>query len=197
LRDERSLDQNAGFGLRQLIDIADRALSPGLNDPTTAIQVIDRLHDLLRRLAICPLAPLRRTTSDGRLAVVVPTPDFENYLVLAIDEIARWGSDAARVQTRLRGMLRDLHSAALPAHRAAIARQLLRWDEQPEEASEDDLTPPTLACARARPGTSGAADPTQPQTVPSRAIPPVCSFARLQEAPDDRTLRYRSMFRVV
>ena len=141
LGEERSLDQDVGFGLRQLIDIADRALSPGVNDPTTAIQVIDQLHDLLRRLAIRPLAPLRRTTSDGRLAVFVPTPDFENYLVLAIDEIARWGSDAARVQNRLRGMLRDLHSAALPAHRAAIARQLLRWDEQPEQATEDDLTP--------------------------------------------------------
>ncbi len=141
LGEERSLDQDVGFGLRQLVDIADRALSPGVNDPTTAIQVIDQLHDLLRRLAARPLPPLRRTTSEGRLVVFVPTPDFENYLVLAVDEIARWGSNAARVQNRLRGMLRDLHGAALPAHRAAITRQLLRWDEQPGQASEPDLTP--------------------------------------------------------
>ncbi len=44
-----------GFGLRQLLDIALRALSPGVNDPTTAVQVIDQLHDLLRRLAARPL----------------------------------------------------------------------------------------------------------------------------------------------
>ncbi len=138
---ERTLDQDVGFGLRQLVDIADRALSPGVNDPTTAIQVIDQLHDLLRRLAIRPLPPLRRMTSDGRLAVFIPTPGFEDYLVLAVDEIARWGSDADRVQNRLRGMLRDLHGAALPAHRAAIARQLLRWDEQPGQTGEPDLTP--------------------------------------------------------
>lgn len=141
LGEERTLDQDVGFGLRQLVDIADRALSPGVNDPTTAIQVIDQLHDLLRRLVVRPLPPLRRTTSDERLAVLVPTPDFEDYLVLAVDEIARWGSDADRVQNRLRGMLRDLYSAALPAYRAAIARQLLRWNEQPGQASEPDLTP--------------------------------------------------------
>lgn len=74
LGEERTLDQDVGFGLRQLIDIADRALSPGVNDPTTAIQVIDQLHDLLRRLAVRPLPPLRRTASDGRVTVLVPTP---------------------------------------------------------------------------------------------------------------------------
>lgn len=100
-----------------------------------------QLHDLLRRLAVRPLPPLRRMTSDGRLAVFVPTPGFEDYLVLAVDEIARWGSDADRVQNRLRGMLRDLHGAALPAHRAAIARQLLCWDEQLGQTGEPDLTP--------------------------------------------------------
>lgn len=141
LGEERTLDQDVGFGLRQLVDIADRALSPAVNDPTTAIQVIDQLHELLRRLAVRPLPPLRQMTRDGRLAVFVPTPGFEDYLVLAVDEIARWGSDAARVQNRLRGMLRDLHGAALPAHRAAIARQLLRWEEQPGRTGEPDLTP--------------------------------------------------------
>lgn len=141
LAEERTLDQDVGFGLRQLVDIANRALSPAVNDPTTAVQAVDQLHDLLRRLAVRPLPPLHRTTSDGRLAVVVPTPDFEDYLVLAVDEIARWGSDATRVQNRLRGMLRDLYTVALPEHRAAVARQLLRWDEQPGQTGEPDLTP--------------------------------------------------------
>ncbi len=141
LGEERTADQDVGFGLRQLVDIASKALSPGVNDPTTAIQVIDQLHDLLRRLATRPLPPLRRTTSEGRLAVLVPTPDFETYLVLAVEEITHYGSGSARVHNRLRGMLRDLHSAALPAHHEAIARQLLRWDEQPGHISEPDLSP--------------------------------------------------------
>ncbi len=141
LGEERTPDQDVGFGLRQLVDIANRALSPGVNDPTTAIQVIDQLHDLLRRLAARPLPPLRRRSSDGRLALVVPTPDFESYLVLAVEEIAHWGSDAPRVQNRLVCMLRDLYGAALPAHRAAITSQLLRWGEQPGPTGEPDLTP--------------------------------------------------------
>jgi uncharacterized membrane protein len=49
--------------------------------------------------------------------------DCETYLVLAVEEIARYGSDSARVHNRLRDML-DLHSTALPAHRGTIARQL-------------------------------------------------------------------------
>ncbi len=45
------MQQDQGFGLRQLVDVGVRALSPGLNDPTTAVQAIDQLHGLLRRLA--------------------------------------------------------------------------------------------------------------------------------------------------
>ena len=48
---ERSMQQDLSFGIRRLVDIAERALSPGVNDPTTAVQVIDELHDVLRRIA--------------------------------------------------------------------------------------------------------------------------------------------------
>ncbi len=54
LASERSLQQDIAFGLRRLVDIAERALSPGINDPTTAVQVVDQLHDLLHRLATEP-----------------------------------------------------------------------------------------------------------------------------------------------
>jgi uncharacterized membrane protein len=141
LGEERTLEQDVGFGLRQLVDIAERALSPGINDPTTAIQVLDQLHDLLRRLATRPLRLRVHTTGDGRIAVWVPGPGFEDYLKLGVDEIDRWGADARRVRNRLRGMLRDLHTAALPEHRAPIARQLERWDERPGPLDQPDLTP--------------------------------------------------------
>jgi uncharacterized membrane protein len=125
---ERVLDDDPGFGLRQLVDIAERALSPGINDPTTAVQVIDQLHDLLRLLAARPLPERQTLGEDGRLAVHVPQPTFEDHLHLAVDEIAHWGADSPRVQRRLRAMLVDVQEAALPENRDAVARVLRSLD---------------------------------------------------------------------
>ncbi|SED14329.1 Uncharacterized membrane protein [Nocardioides exalbidus] len=124
LGEERALDEDVGFGLRQLVDIAERALSPGINDPTTAVQVIDQLHDLLRRLVTRPLAPRQTVDSSGRLAVHVPQPGLADLIGLAVDEIAHWGADVDRVQRRLGVMLRDLYLAALPVHREVVGRAL-------------------------------------------------------------------------
>jgi uncharacterized membrane protein len=124
LGNERSLDEDVGFGLRQLVDIAERALSPGINDPTTAVQVIDQLQDLLGRLATRALPPRQALADDGRLALHVPQPDFADYLTLSVDEIAQWGADNERVRRRLLVMLIDVHAAALPAHRDALAQAL-------------------------------------------------------------------------
>ena len=116
------------------MDIAERALSPGVNDPTTAVQVIDQLHDLLRRLATRPLPPRQTLTEGGRLAVDVPQPDFADYVTLAVDEIARWGADADRIQRRLRVMLHDLHDAARPEHEPALERALEGLGQDPSRA---------------------------------------------------------------
>ena len=125
----------------QLVDIAERALSPGVNDPTTALQATDQIHDLLRRLAVRPLGPRRLCTPDARLAVVVPEPRFADHLEVAVDEIARWGSDSPRIQHRLSGLLRDLATVALPQHRPALGRQLARWDEGMPGEGALDRTP--------------------------------------------------------
>ena len=121
---ERAMDEDVGFGLRQLVDIAERALSPGINDPTTAVQVIDQLHDLLRRLVTRPLLPRQCVDSSGALAVHVPQPALADLIGLAVDEIAHWGADVDRVQRRLGVMLRDLHAAALPLHRETVEQAL-------------------------------------------------------------------------
>ena len=68
---ERTVHQDAAFGFRQLVDIAERALSPGINDPTTAVQVLDQLHDLLRRLAPRVIPGEQRVDDAGRLRLVV------------------------------------------------------------------------------------------------------------------------------
>jgi len=139
---ERSFDEDVGFGLRQLVDIAERALSPGVNDPTTAVQVIDQLHDLLRRLATRRLPARRSKTEDGRVGVEIPQPSFGDYLGLAVDEIAHWGVDSDRIQRRLRVMLADLHDVALPEHRPVVLRVLARWDHEPA-IHHGDGSPPS------------------------------------------------------
>ena len=123
---ERSMDEDVAFGLRQLVDIAERALSPGINDPTTAVQAVDQLHDLLRRLATRALPPRQRTLRSGALAVSVPQLDFAGYLHLAVDEVAHWGKDSERIRRRLEVMLRDLEESAGPEHRAAVAAAIGR-----------------------------------------------------------------------
>lgn len=124
---ERSMDEDVGFGLRQLVDIAERALSPGVNDPTTAIQAVDQLHDLLRRLVTRPIGPRRRTGEDGSILVEVPEPGVGHYLELAVDEIAHWAQEDQRVRRRLRVLLQDLHHAARDEHRDVVDRALIRY----------------------------------------------------------------------
>ncbi|MGH3284185.1 MAG: DUF2254 domain-containing protein [Streptosporangiaceae bacterium] len=118
---ERSMEQDLAFGFRQLVDIAERALSPAVNDPTTAVQVIDVLHDLLRALAGRTRPAGCWRDGDGQVRLVVPQYQFTDFLDLAVGEIWRYGACAAQVPGRLAAMLDDLHAAALPAYRPAIA----------------------------------------------------------------------------
>lgn len=79
---ERTMEQDLAFGFRQLVDIADRALSPATNDPTTACQAVDALHDLLRRLCTRHLPSGRLCDADGSLRVVVPQYRFVDFVDL-------------------------------------------------------------------------------------------------------------------
>jgi uncharacterized membrane protein len=117
---ERSVEQDLAFSFRQLVDIGERALSSGINDPTTATQVIDVLHDLLRRLAGRELPSGRFADHEGYTRLVVPQYGFDDYLQVAVAELWHYGSDDSRVRERLAAMLRDLHAVARPQYRAAI-----------------------------------------------------------------------------
>jgi uncharacterized membrane protein len=152
LGDERSLDQDVGFGLRQLVDIATRALSPGVNDPTTAVQVLDQLHDLVRRLAARPLPARRVVCRDGRVVLTAPATRFADYLDLAVDEIHHWGRDDPRIRSRVRILLTDVHSAARPEHRAVIARKLAGWGERAPSDAAVDLSPSDVGLRDQPPG---------------------------------------------
>jgi uncharacterized membrane protein len=121
LDSERTLDQDAAFGLRQLVDIALRALSPGINDPSTAVLALDRLHDLLRRLAVRRF-PSRERAIDGTVRLVLSRPGWDDYVRLAVDEIHEAGDGQIQVDRRLRSMLEDLRSIA-PEDRLTVLRQ--------------------------------------------------------------------------
>ena len=102
---ERSMDEDPGFGIRQLVDMAERALSPGVNDPTTAVQALDQIHDLLRQIVRRPVPPYRCHVEDGRSVVLLPQPTVEDYLALGLDEIAHWSADSDRVRRRIAVLL--------------------------------------------------------------------------------------------
>lgn len=123
---DRTLQQDVAFGFRQLVDIAERALSSGVNDPTTAVQALDELHDLLRRLATRPLRTGVHLDDDGALRLVVPPERLEDYLALALDEIEHYGADDRQVQSKIDALLDDIVAAALPEHRPAVEERCAR-----------------------------------------------------------------------
>jgi len=121
---ERSMDRDPAFGLRQLVDIAERALSPGINDPSTAVQCLDQLHHLLRVTAAASLATGVVEDRDGEVRLVVATRRWEDYLSLALDEIRVWGGGSLQVHHRLQGLLQDLLSVVGPSRRDSVLGQL-------------------------------------------------------------------------
>ncbi|WP_312719169.1 DUF2254 family protein [Mobilicoccus sp.] len=119
---ESDLD-DVGFGLRQLMDIAERALSPGINDPTTAIQAINEMHRVLR-LLVQRLTPSAFITHDGVVRVVHRPRTVEDFLQFVIPEVAFHGAQTARIPSALESVLTDLREVALPRYHAVIDRLL-------------------------------------------------------------------------
>ena len=124
LGDERTVGQDAAFGFRQLVDVAARALSPGTNDPTTAVQALDRLHDLLRHLAEREIPAGMRQDDSGRVRLVLPRPGWDDYVTLAVDEIRLAGAGQIQIARRLRYLLEDLLSIAGPGREAVLRREI-------------------------------------------------------------------------
>ena len=135
---ERSMTQDVAFGIRQIVDIAERALSPGTNDPTTAVQALDELHDLLRRLAQREFPSPIRVADDGSPLVRLPRPDWPDYVALALDEIRQYGAGSIQIARRLRYLLLDLKVVA-PAYRQEPLDRQMRLLDAAIEARYDML----------------------------------------------------------
>lgn len=121
---ERTIRQDVLFAIRELVDVAERALSPSVNDPTTAIQALDEIHDILRRLVRQRFPDTYRYDQEGQLRLVLPRPDWNAYVRLAIDEVRISGAGSMQVARRLRFLLEDLLQIAPAARRVELQRQL-------------------------------------------------------------------------
>jgi len=113
-----------GRGFRQLVDIAEKALSPAINDPTTAVQVVDRLHDLLSRVVRRPEPGGVYYDDDGAARVIRPVVTWPGLVTLAFEEIREYGGTSVQVHRRLRASLDDLLEIAPPDRSEPLLRQL-------------------------------------------------------------------------
>ena len=102
---ERTFVQDPKYPIRLLVDIAIKALSPSINDPTTAVQAIDQLEDILRRLGRRALDDVQAKDRDGIVRLTYPTPNWEDFLRLSFDEIRYYGANSVQVTRRLRSAL--------------------------------------------------------------------------------------------
>jgi uncharacterized membrane protein len=124
LRPEPTLDEDVAYGMRLLVDVAERSLSESpFQDPTTAVQAIDRLHDILRQLARRPFPDGRVPDEDGEIRLLMKTMSWEDYVHLAFDEIRMAGAGSPQVSRRLLAALIDLRRVALPERVEALDEQ--------------------------------------------------------------------------
>jgi uncharacterized membrane protein len=121
---ERTMPQDPAFAFRIMVDIALRALSPAVNDPNTAVLALDQIHRLLRVVGLRRLDSGHSYDRSGTLRLIVPTPNWEDFVPLALTEIRLVGANSLQVVRRLRAVLEHLIEI-LPASRVPILRDEL------------------------------------------------------------------------
>lgn len=158
LADGRAMRQDPAFAIRCIVDVAIRALSPAVNDPTSAVEGLDALDALLNRLAVRRLEDAAVAGDDGEVRLLLPLPGWEELLDLALTEIRLYGADTPQIARRMRALLDGLAERAPEGRRAAVARQVALLDAavarkypDPEERA--------LASRPDRIGLGGAAEP--------------------------------------
>ena len=149
---ERTFEQDPKYPLRLLVDIAIKALSPAINDPTTAVQAIDQIEDLLRRLGRRTLDAGCVMDDRGDLRLIFPTPAWEDYLALALDEIRQYGASSVQVMRRLRSALLGLMDSVAEGERKAVVRRYLHHLNVAVEHSALDAEDQVMALQEDRQG---------------------------------------------
>ncbi len=136
---ERTIEQDPAFAIRVMVDIAIRALSPAVNDPTTAVQILDHLGDMLRLLGATPIPAHVDANDVSSPGVVIRTRRWEDIADLAFTEIRQYGGSSIQVVRRLRALLHDLQERVQPERRRAVEDELARLDATIEEFWRDSV----------------------------------------------------------
>ena len=142
---ERTMEQDPMFSFRILVDIALKALSPAINDPTTAVLAMDQIHRLLRTVGLRRLHDELVHDSAGRVRLVLRTPNWDDFVHTAFTEIRACGANNVQIARRMRAMLENL-VRSLPEIRHAALRQQL--DLLDRSLAEIYRFPEDLALAR-------------------------------------------------
>jgi uncharacterized membrane protein len=122
---ERTFEQDPAFAFRIMVDIASKGLSPAINDPTTAVLALDQIHHLLREVGQRHLDDERVRDPAGKLRLVYRTPDWDDFVQLAVTEIRQFGGASIQIARRLRAMLENLIQT-LPEERRSLLQQELK-----------------------------------------------------------------------
>ena len=135
---ERTATQDLGFGLQQLVDVAVRAVSPAVNDPTTAVHALSHLSAVLAKIDRMPAEPPALADEQGVPRLMHAYPEFAELLELAVEQPRRYGASDADVAARLFRLLQELaEGVQRPERRAAIAAQLDRLEASVARADYD------------------------------------------------------------
>jgi uncharacterized membrane protein len=135
---QRSVETDAAFGIRQIVDIAMKALSPGINDTTTAVMCVDYLAVILVRLASRRIAPAH-LFHQGELRVLARGPHFESLLSEAFDQIRQNAVGNVAIMSRMIWALQTIASLTANASRRRAIYERVEWIA---ELAERTITSP-------------------------------------------------------
>jgi uncharacterized membrane protein len=142
---ERTIEQDSTFAFRVIVDVAIKALSKAINDPTTAVLAIDQLHRLLRQVGRRHLHDDALYDADRKLRLILRTPDWQDFVDLTFSEIRLYGAENFQIARRLRAMIDDLSNTLPEARQTALRRELALLDRTLERLH---AFPEDLALAR-------------------------------------------------
>jgi uncharacterized membrane protein len=134
---ERTLEQDPRFAFRIMVN---KALSPAINDPTTSVLALDQIHHLLMYVGRRRLDAGEARDAQGRLRLCYGTPDWIDFVSLAITEIRHFGAGSIQVARRLQAMIEHLLTVLPEARKAALRQELslLRHSIQRNFPDEED-----------------------------------------------------------
>ena len=135
---ERSHTDDPAYGVRKLVDIAERGLAEPFDDPTTTVMALDRIHDVLRMLVNRDFPAGRYSDGDGDLRLTVPMVGWDDYVWLAFTELRVAGAGSPQIPRRIRAAIEDLLEIAPPDRRPPLEQQLQLLDAQIEQEYDEE-----------------------------------------------------------